>query len=608
MPETGEITLAVAEAKTGEPAIFTGVEASLQLKLVNKTGSDVALADGSRPATFTVYLPVPKFFTAAELARMEVTADGWRGSVDTTNLTIDIVCTQAGTWARGETLVFVVDHVQSDASPATDNVYVEPSNMANVQLSVDTPFAVTTPPVEGNLHLADVLQVSLDSQGLIYRSDADDPLASKLLLTIKNVGATALGTDAKKLWGSPEVSVSFVYGNTSGALAPDTRPAPRPLAKGVEASTPPVGSAWNIKVGAGPLQRSWEFTNPRIDGQEEHPKWLLSPTATNAEILGPAGTDGANVTFVFSPVVSLTPPGHTQMLVLFSGFAKDEHTHYDSHLVVLDIVKQDPPPTRGLVSFFGTDPVIDVIRPKESVSVPLRWTTFGVAKVQLFTSSPLLPPMTWTHTELEPLVYSETNLTLPPLHSSEAIFMTLQAFDGRGGYLNSLQFTTYAQVAYIEDAGGHVYRIALIGNTFWMMENYRYATAQGSYAYQDDPRLVPTYGRLYDFAAAQASIPDGWQLPTADDWKTLIQEFGGEHDAYVPLLAGGRVGFDGQLGGERVLQIDGRGQYQRMYSYGYYWTAEGQVYAQFSHLSKSVSVGSIAPEGAALSVRYIRRA
>jgi uncharacterized protein (TIGR02145 family) len=592
-----ELTLAVTDRKTGKAAIEVGVEASLQMKLVNETGADVALAAGTQPATFTVYLPVPKFFTAEQLSQMQVTADGWRGDVDSVDLTLDIVCTQAGTWAQDASLSFVIDRVVSDGPPATDSISVAPSNMAGLPLQVDAPFAVANPPKPGNLSLTDVLEVSLDSQGLVYRSRADDPLTNKLFLTVKNVGATALATDKDKLWGAPQVSLSFVYGNTSGALAPDN-----------DKKAPALGSAWNIKVGAGPMQRPWEFSNPRPDSQEDHPSWLLNPSATNVEILGAAGTDGANVTFVFSPVISLTPPGHTQMLALFTGFAKDEHTLYDDHLFVLDIVKQNPPPTRGLVSFFGTDPVIDVTTPGQDVTVPLRWTVFDVAKVQLLTSSPALPPMSWSYAgEQEPVVYKDATLTLPSLHSSEAIFMTMQAFDARGGYLNSLQFAAYAQLAYVEDPGGHVYQIALIGDTFWMMDNYRYTTPSGSYAYQDDPHLVETYGRLYDLAAAQANAPAGWQLPSADDWSALVTAFGGKNDAYTALMARGRSGFDAQLGGERLLDGDGQGVYRDMYAYGYYWVAEGQVYAQFSAASSSVTVGSIPPPGAALSVRYVRR-
>ena len=45
-------------------------------------------------------------------------------------------------------------------------------------------------------------------------------LVNQLVLTLKNVGETPLAT-GPTLSGTPQVVVSFVYGNTSGALAPD---------------------------------------------------------------------------------------------------------------------------------------------------------------------------------------------------------------------------------------------------------------------------------------------------------------------------------------------------------------------------------------------------
>jgi uncharacterized protein (TIGR02145 family) len=594
----GEITLTFANTETGQPAVLVGVEATLDMQLLNRTGADVKLAVGTHAAKLTVYFPVPEFFTLEQLKQMVVTADGWESTVDEEERTLVLDCKTEGTWEKDATLEFTISKVRSDGPPATGNVVVAPSNMTGVQLQVDGTLAVSDPPVPGNLKLPDVLQVSVDSQAVVYRSDAVDPLTNTLFLTIKNTGATALATDKDKRWGSPQISVSFVYGNTSGALAPDKR----------EKGEQPLGSAWNIRGSPGPLQTAWEVTNPRVDGQDDHPRWLMAPSSTNLEILGGADSDHANVTFAFSKMVSLTPPGHTQMLVLFTGFRKDEHTGYNDHLFVIDIAKLDPPPTRGLLSFAGQDPVVQVTGPKERAPVALRWGMFDVAKVQLLTSSPAIAPLTTNYPDPQPLAYDETTMILPPLRTSEAVFMTLQSFDGRGGYLNSLQFTAFAQVSYVEDPGGHVYRIALIGETFWMLENYAYETTQGSYAYQDDDRYIPTYGRLYDAHAAQAGMPDGWHLPDLDDWNALIEAFGGSEAAYAALIDGGRSGYDARLGGWRTVDPDQSASYSDLNSYGYYWLPEGRRYAQFSGKSKTVTVGSVAPEGAALSVRYVRHA
>ena len=84
-----------------------------------------------------------------------------------------------------------------------------------------------------------MLQVTLDSQGSVLRSPSSaDPLNNTLYLTLKNTGATSLAAGGQQ-FGNPRVLVSFVYGNTSGALAPTTYDP----AIGAQ-----FGSAWKIAV------------------------------------------------------------------------------------------------------------------------------------------------------------------------------------------------------------------------------------------------------------------------------------------------------------------------------------------------------------------------
>ena len=69
------------------------------------------------------------------------------------------------------------------------------------------------------------------------------------------------------------------------------------------------------------------------------------------------------MTFVFDQVVTNPVPGHTQMFVLCTGFAKDATKKYDDQLYVLDVNKQPPPPTLGVLAFSATNPVITVTDP-----------------------------------------------------------------------------------------------------------------------------------------------------------------------------------------------------------------------------------------------------
>jgi uncharacterized protein (TIGR02145 family) len=590
--------LTVTNATTNDTVVQTGVTTSLTISVMNNTGADIALAAGAGASAFDVYLPSPALFSSVQLNQIRVTAAGWAGAPPASDQGINIACTQAGTWASGQLLAFTLTNVTSSGPPGTGTVTLLPSNLGDdAPLSVEAGLTVANPPRPGNLQLTDVLQVTLDSQGSVLRSPSTaDPLSNTLYLTLKNTGATALAAGGQR-FGNPRVLVSFIYGNTSGALAPDT----------AGKTGPQLGSAWNIKSGISSAQLPWTTADPRSDSQDHDPQWTLTPSPGNMTLLGPVTTDQANVTFSFSDVVTFAPTGHTQMLVLCTGFAKNAQANYDDHLFVLDIVKVDAPPTRGLLSFFGPDPVIPIANPDSQIMIPLRWTMFDVASVQLLSSSPMAPPERKTYpVPIKPLAYDNTTVIVPAPPSSEAIFFTLQSFGGGGSYLNSQQFTAYAQVSYLEDVAGHVYPIALFGNTFWMLANYQFS-APGSYDYAGNPANEAAFGKLYD-SQVLSQPPAGWQVPAVADWNALFGLYGDPKAAYAALIGGGRSGFNAALGGRRSIQPGGAGLFEQQYQYGYYW-ASGNMCAQFSGSSSQASAGSpVFNPATALSVRFIRHA
>jgi len=83
---------------------------------------------------------------------------------------------------------------------------------------------------------------------------------------------------------------------------------------------------------------------------------------------------------------------------------------------------------------------------------------------------------------------------------------------------------------------GKVYKTVKIGNQVWMAENLAY-NAEGSKCYDNNEANGKKYGRLYDWDTAMESCPEGWHLPSNEEWRTLVDFAGGEEIAGKKLKA-----------------------------------------------------------------------
>lgn len=120
----------------------------------------------------------------------------------------------------------------------------------------------------------------------------------------------------------------------------------------------------------------------------------------------------------------------------------------------------------------------------------------------------------------------------------------------------------------VKDIDGNVYKTIKIGNQWWMAENlkvthYRNGDAilnktddeewdkpTGAWcAYNNDTTNVEIYGRLYNWFAVNDSrniAPEGWHVPTDDEWQELVDYLGGDNLAGAKMKSTGTIeGGDG---------------------------------------------------------------
>lgn len=163
-----------------------------------------------------------------------------------------------------------------------------------------------------------------------------------------------------------------------------------------------------------------------------------------------------------------------------------------------------------------------------------------------------------------------------------------------------------SQGTFTDERDGNTYGWVRIGDLEWMTSNFKYGTPYYENEYggaladgYGDPSMVTSwdtdfdfeadleeYGNLYSWEEAVEYAPEGWRLPTDEDWKALEMTLGmSVDDANATGWRGGQEATlmrQSEEGTGLALQLGGQAHFQGFPSYlyidnigvfGCYWSA-----------------------------------
>lgn len=153
---------------------------------------------------------------------------------------------------------------------------------------------------------------------------------------------------------------------------------------------------------------------------------------------------------------------------------------------------------------------------------------------------------------------------------------------------------------FCDNRDGHVYGKVTLGEQTWMTENLDYYDESNphlkgySTCYGNDENICKIYGRLYTWSAAMdidynesfeeqrpdahGICPDGWHIPTREDFPELAEHFGKglgfgdnnhEQDSLIYYMA--EAGLEFPLAGQYYVIEEGELEFRSIGHDGYYW-------------------------------------
>jgi len=173
-----------------------------------------------------------------------------------------------------------------------------------------------------------------------------------------------------------------------------------------------------------------------------------------------------------------------------------------------------------------------------------------------------------------------------------------------------LSESLYSQT-FIDDRDGNEYKIVTIGSQTWMAENLVYSIGTGCWAYNNKTDNMRKYGYLYNWQTAKKVCPEGWHLPSDQDWVEL-ELFLGMDEAEKFLIGSRAEGIDSLLKSTSDWEYGGNGLnqsgfnalpggYRDYYNWkggdigkvGYWWTSSRYGYEDAWYRSLNFSSDKI---------------
>jgi uncharacterized protein (TIGR02145 family) len=146
----------------------------------------------------------------------------------------------------------------------------------------------------------------------------------------------------------------------------------------------------------------------------------------------------------------------------------------------------------------------------------------------------------------------------------------------------------------------------------WMKENLKYDT-EGSYCYKNTATNCDKYGKLYTWDAAKNACPDGWHLPSKEEWEDLFKSIGGIGSAGTTLKDSlvwngmDLYGFSALPGGEFISNVS---DYRYIGDNGAFWTSDADgksnAYGVFFATDVNKAVIEVHSKNDLFSVRCIK--